>query len=384
MTGAVPLVGFYIATFAVMGAYMAFWPVWLESRGLTKAEIGQVMAAGIFVRAASPWLVQWVERRGSPRQAALLLSTGGLAVFTLFAVAENYWALLALCAVFGGTFWQLFPLTDSIASQVARERYGRLRLFGSGSWMLSTVLAGWLLDGRGTHTVFWLVLVAVVVSMAVATRLPVPNSDPEPAETSTRSPVADLLRDRRFLAMAVGAGMIQASHAGLYSFGSLHWSSIGLSTSTIGWLWAVGPTAEIVLFHFSARFVARWHPVWFGVAGGAAAILRWTIMANAESTPVFVVAQLLHAFTFGATHLAIVNYIRRELPARYAATAQATYVAVGTGAGMGIATLSAGALFESQGAAMFWAMGIVAITGILCLTQARPPRNREFRTEDRL
>src|SRR4051812_50020230 len=41
---------FYAAYFLVIGIQLPFWPLWLENRGLTAAEIGMVLSVALWVR----------------------------------------------------------------------------------------------------------------------------------------------------------------------------------------------------------------------------------------------------------------------------------------------------------------------------------------------
>ena len=41
----------YGAIFAVIGIIMPFWPIWLESKGISPIEIGLILAVGTWSRA---------------------------------------------------------------------------------------------------------------------------------------------------------------------------------------------------------------------------------------------------------------------------------------------------------------------------------------------
>src|SRR5690242_3718427 len=61
---AVRLSVFYAATFAIGGAYMPFFPLWLKARGLDPAWIGIVMTMPTVARiTAVPVVARFAERR---------------------------------------------------------------------------------------------------------------------------------------------------------------------------------------------------------------------------------------------------------------------------------------------------------------------------------
>jgi MFS transporter, PPP family, 3-phenylpropionic acid transporter len=111
--------------------------------------------------------------------------------------------------------------------------------------------------------------------------------------------------------------------------------------------------------------VARLGPVGLLMAAGIAGIVRWGLMALAPSLPVLATVQLLHAFTFGAGHLAAMHFLQRAAPQGLAAAAQSTYSAVGMGLAMGAALLASGPLYAALGAGAYAAMAGLSAAGLL-------------------
>lgn len=68
------------------------------------------------------------------------------------------------------------------------------------------------------------------------------------------------------------------------------------------------------------------------------------------------VVQLLHALTFGASHLVAKYFLAHNVPPGLAATAQGVYGAVAVGAVFGLTMLVAGGLCELVGGAALFAM----------------------------
>jgi PPP family 3-phenylpropionic acid transporter len=50
------------------------------------------------------------------------------------------------------------------------------------------------------------------------------------------------------------------------------------------------------------------------VLGGAAGILRWSLAGMATWLPFVAALQLLHALTFGASHLGAMHFLSRAVP----------------------------------------------------------------------
>ena len=100
------------------------------------------------------------------------------------------------------------------------------------------------------------------------------------------------------------------------------------------------------------------------IAGGAAGIVRWGLMGLVPGLLAAVVLQLLHALTFGATHLGAMNYLSRTVPPDAAASAQALYSGASSGIGSGIVMLGAGALYAEFGGRAYLFMVALSAIGL--------------------
>jgi PPP family 3-phenylpropionic acid transporter len=175
-----------------------------------------------------------------------------------------------------------------------------------------------LLDVIRPQDLIWAIAAAAVAAALVSLRLRPLVAAPS-AETH---PPLPLWRDRAFLALIAAAGLIQASHALYYGFSTIDWTASGFGGSAIGMLWALGVIAEIVLFALSRRLPSALTPRRLLLVGAAGGVLRWSAMALDPPGWSLPLLQLLHAASFGATHLGLIGYIASHAPERYAATAQ--------------------------------------------------------------
>ena len=78
--------------------------------------------------------------------------------------------------------------------------------------------------------------------------------------------------DPAFLLFLGAAAAIQSSHAVYYAFGTLHWRGLGHSEAVIGWLWAEGVIAEILLFAFGSALGSRLSPARLLMVAGFGAL----------------------------------------------------------------------------------------------------------------
>ncbi len=375
---------FYAASFLVVGIQLPFWPVWLAGRGLDAQQIATVFAAAIWAKViATPALGALADRLG--RRRAVMIALAGLAAAAyggLWPVA-GFWAILALNLVAGVAQSALMPLGDSITLAAVRRDgldYGRVRVWGSVSFVVAAIGSGAALAagaraGKAGDQVLLLVLAASAVLFAAC--IGVPAAAPATMRRSRRSALGLLVADRRFWLFVVSAAALQSSHQLYYGFGTLYWRQLGFSDSVIGMLWAEGVVAEIVLFWYSAPFVARLGPLGLMALGGAAGIVRWSLLGLVPGLAMAAVLQLLHAATFGASHLGAMHYLARTVPPGAAASAQSLYAALSAGLGSGLVMLAAGALYAAFGGHAYLFMALLSAAGLAGVLLLRRRLGRE-------
>jgi len=165
-----------------------------------------------------------------------------------------------------------------------------------------------------------------------------------------------------------------------YGFATLHWRAAGLGEAVIGWLWAEGVIAEIVLFTWAAAVLRRLPPLKLLAVAGGLTVLRWAATALSTDLAVLVPVQTLHAASFGAVHLATVYYLRERTPLELQASAQGFYAAIGGALLSGLITPFGGWLYGRTGGQAFWAMAAIALVGAMLAvslirrTESRPAR----------
>jgi len=374
---------FYAASFLVVGIQLPFWPVWLAGRGLDAQEIALVFAAAIWAKViATPLLGALADRLGRRRAVMIVLAASAWAAYAGLWPVAGLWPLLALNLVAGMAQSALMPLGDSITLSAVREEgldYGRIRVWGSVSFILAAVGSGALLAisspggspaAPADDQILLLVLAASAVLVAAC--IAIPSATRRPGITRSRwAALGRLAADRRFWLFVASAAALQSSHQLYYGFGTLYWRELGFSDTVIGGLWAEGVVAEIVLFWYSAPFVARFGPLGLMALGGVAGILRWSLMGVLPGLGAAAGLQLLHALTFGASHLGAMHFLARSVPPGVAASAQSLYAALSAGLGSGLVMLVAGALYAAYGGAAYPFMALLSAAGLVGVWQLR-------------
>jgi MFS transporter, PPP family, 3-phenylpropionic acid transporter len=361
----------YAAFFLFAGIQMPYLPAWLQARGLDASEIGIVLAAPMLIRIlAVPLATRLIDRHAEVQVALAAAATLSAAGYAVMGFGGGFIAILAAYAAVSVVSSPVLPLADSYGLRGLRARgvaYGPVRLWGSVAFILANMAGGVLLSRLGAGHLVWALTATMAATAVAAWRLP---RAPD-AAAAARPASGGLWRSGVFVAVIVGASLIQASHAVLYGFATLQWTMKGLDGTTIGSLWALGVVAEIGLFAVSARLVARVGAIEMILLGGIGAVLRWTAMAFDPPAIVLPVLQCLHGLSFGATHLGAMDVLSRLAHRRGGATAQGDFSAVQGGtfaAAMGVS----GVLVAAFGSAAYFAMAAVAAAGVAIALGARP------------
>jgi PPP family 3-phenylpropionic acid transporter len=184
----------------------------------------------------------------------------------------------------------------------------------------------------------------------------------------------DFWRSPAFLAVAAAAALVQSSHALYYGFSTLDWRAAGLDGRMIGLLWGLGVLAEIVLLALAARLPPALGPIALMAIGATGAAVRWTAMAFDPPAALLPVLQLLHAASFGATHLGTLAFMARAVPRELAATAQGT-VATISGIVSASATGLSGLIYAASGSLAYLVMTAMALIGLACVAFAGRQRS---------
>lgn len=368
----------YAAFFLIVGWHLPLFPVWLTARGLDAAQIGFVLAAMQAVRVfATPAGTRIADRYGSLHGAIVAAAVATVVAIVLLASATGFALVFAAAVMLAFISAPVLPLTDAYGLRGLAQRgksYGPVRLWGSIAFIVASLTGGLLLDRLAPGHLIW-IIVAGNCMLAAATLLLVPQPREKPVQERARG--HSHLRQPAFIAIAAAGSLIQASHAVYYGFATLDWSAKGFGGITIGILWALGVAAEIVLFAFSSRLPKSVGPVALILVGAAGSIVRW--IATAFDPPLALLAplQILHALSFGATHLGTMMFLSRNAPEGGRAAAQGD-IATANGVTMAGASALAGVLYAAGGSHAYVAMAVLAAAGAaFALFATRYPHKAE-------
>ena len=358
------LAAFYFAFFAWVGIVTAYFPPYLAERGLDAAQIAWVLALPPLARIVAPAAWGWIADRTRAQRGIVVLSCAtGAACFALLPAVQGFagiaW-LIAISAVFSAA---ALPLVEAITMRTLAGhsgRYGPIRLWGSIGFIIVVLAGGAWLDIGLAGVLPGAVVVCALACAAIGWTLPDARAH-EPLDAAP-APIG-----KGAVALLLSAFFVAVSHGTLYTFLTLHLQSLGYSGTLIGFLWTLGVLAEIAVFFYLPQLFRRHALSTILMASAALGVLRFQIIGwAADWLALLLVAQVLHAATFGAYHAAAVAAVHRLFAPHAHARGQTLFSSLGYGAGGAAGTLLAGYAWGLAGPGLaFSVSSLAALAGVL-------------------
>lgn len=345
--------GYYGGQFVLIGFQLPFFAGWLAQKNFTPSEIGWITGASLIARLLfGPPIAYWADHQADERRALRIITF----LFALGAAgllfAPGKILIGASAALMMWTFGLLVPLTDTAVLRADRNgwlHYGQTRAAGSGFFVATNVLGGALVARLGVMVVAPAMAVSAALAFVMTFLLPAGAGARGGAKPVSWREAPKLLAHPVFVAVLLSAGLAQGAHAVYYAFSFLRWEQLGYSPLTIGFLWATGVVAEIFLLSSARAMARRLGPMRLLAVGGAAAAIRWFVIALEPPLALLFMVQLLHAGTFACAYLGAIEFLDRATPLRLVNTGMTIMSTTGVGAITGLATVAAGYVWQSFG-----------------------------------
>lgn len=368
----VRLSAYFAAYFLYMGAFVPYFALYLADRGLGAAEIALVLAMPAVARIVAPsYWGMLADRSGAGRAIVILSGVALLAGYTAVRFASGAAQFAAVVLVMSLLAAGALPIVESMtmsALEGRAGRYGPVRLWGSVGFIAGVLGTGVWLDAHSPQSLLDVVVALLGVVVLAAFGLPSARAGAGAARGDVR--LGSMLRRSDVLAFLAACACMAAAHGPLYGFFSLYAEAAGYRKSVIGSLWTLGVVAEIAVFMAWPRLAARYSLRALLVASFACAVVRFAMIGWGIRVPaLLVVAQILHAATFGVYHAAAVSAVHRLFPGGLQASGQSLFSSLAYGLGGGAGMLAAGWVWDAFGAAACFALGsLFALAGASLVT----------------
>lgn len=354
----------YFVLCAALGVLFTYWPPYLQTIGLSSAEIGGIVAVSLIGRTVSPYVFGWWTDRSGRIVRNMFIAALLATLFFALSLFEPAYALLALIIFVFSFFWgSLLPQVDTLIMMnlgKAPEHYSLLRLWGSVGFIVSVVGVVPILGAYGFASVPWTILALCVLSCAL-----IPGVKGRHLEPIASAPIYKTLVRPEVSLLLLLCFLVQLSHGPYYAFFSIYLQQQGYGNLAISSMWSLGVLAEVAIFLISGRMLVATGVIKLLALSMILTAARWILTALfADQPAILAFAQLLHAFSFGVYHIAAIELIRQWFPGRLQARGQALYTSISFGLGSAIGSYVTGYFWDDLGGRIYL---ISAVLALICL-----------------
>jgi PPP family 3-phenylpropionic acid transporter len=327
--------------------------------GYSASDIGVIFAAGPLVR----FLLPFAFTRGlkidikSFNIALLFMLVSSIGFYNSL---ENFYALVISNIGLGIGLSLVLPYIELISlNSIGKERYGKIRLFGSVGFVLVALVLVKFLSAPIVAlnyliaTTFFTVLVAFFI---------VRDSK---IKTNINKHVQNDINLFGDWKLWLGLTLMQVSFGSYYNFFTIYETDFGVSLNTTIYLWSFGVFAEIVMLYFQGRFLKNNLLLILQITTFASAIRWFLLYTFPENLVVLFFAQSIHALSFALFHSASISYL--YFTYKHKALAQQFFSGITYGLGGFSGALLAGYIYELYPRELFLSSSFIALLSSIFL-----------------
>ena len=365
------LSSFYFIYFAALGVFVPYWTVYLaDVKGFSALQIGEIMALFMGTKVLAPLVWGWlVDHHGQRLRWIQLASFLTILCFALVYQATSFLDYLLLVAGFG-FFWNA-PLPQFEALTLNHlglhvKRYSAIRLWGSIGFILAVISLPLLINRYGLTVVLHVQLL-LFIAIFLSTWLVSDKTPVAAPHLQAKVSLTDILKHPSISLWLAACVLQQASHGAYYNFLSLYLADVGYNAWLISSLWALGVLAEVLLFLLMSPLMHKFGAERLFVLALGLTALRWLVLGEfVQTLPLLILAQLLHAATYGLFHASAIHIVHHIFPSALQGRGQALYSGVSYGLGGALGSLVSGYTWHQFGAAQsFYVSSILVTLGLV-------------------
>jgi len=357
----------YFFYFAILGLISPYLSVYLDGKGFSSLELGEIFAFLTATKIVAPSL--WAILADKTGQQLLIIRLGALLAFLSFMLLfwlDSYWPISFSLALFSLFWTAILPQLEVFTLNSVRRSskiYARIRLWGSIGFIALAIFTGQIMEYyeqpglSSTFTSAFVVIGCVILLCLLISTITIkPQRIVNKAQIKALA-LKDKLLTPRFIIFFVAGVLLQISFGPYYGFFALFLRDLAYSGFIVGLLISLGVVAEILVFIFASSFFKSFSLKALLIFSLFVTAFRWFIVAlYAESIWLLALTQLMHAASFALFHSASMIFISNHFTACQQSRGQAVYLGGVYGVGGAIGAYVAGAL---------WLDGLGASTAFL-------------------
>jgi len=350
---AILLATFYFFYFAIVGVYIIFMPKVLAMSGYSASEIGIIFAAGPMVRFILPFaFTRGFKLNATSFNMALIIMI--LSAISFYLSLGSFYRLLFSNIGLGIGMSLILPYIELISlGHIGKERYGKIRLFGSVGFVLVALVLVKFLNEANIALTFLLSLTFLSAFLGYYI-VKITHKIQEKVEETAHD--INLLADWK---LWLGLTLMQVSFGPFYNFFTIYETDYGISLDMTIYLWSFGVVVEILMLYFQGRLLRGNLLLILQITTLASAFRWFLVFAFAENLTILFFSQSLHALSFALFHSAAISYLFHLY--KHKSLAQQFFSGITYGLGGFSGALLAGYIYELYPKYLFLSATILAL-----------------------
>ena len=361
---------FYFFYYFFVGLFVPYWGLYLQSKSFSAFQIGILLSLFQISRIFAPnfwgWLADHTNKRAKwIRLASFIGCLGYIGIFW----ADSFFLIFLVMMSMSLFTSSTIPLAESLTlSHVASSNasYSNIRLWGSVGFIIASFFLGILIDIYNVNVLVWALLFTQLIILFLS--FSIPDKKFELIGDTKRS-IWKVLKKPEVIALLIGCALMVSSHGLLYNFYSIFLKEQGYSSSLIGILWSIGVIFEIFIFVLMPKILRKYNFKEVLLISLFLAVIRFFLIGHyVDILWILILAQILHAATFGSFHVASVELVSVHFNKEHHSRGQSIYNSITYGLGGTIGGLGGGLMIDQYGAAStFMFSSVLPLIGFIVI-----------------
>ena len=358
---------YYFIYYGAVAFLFPFLALFYKAQGLTGSQIGLLAAVSPLISFfGAPLWNGAADATHRHKLVAVLANLGVVTIAFIFPSLATFGGMFLMICLYSFFNAPTGSLADSAVMVLLgdrKERYGRIRLWGTVGYGVVAPLASLVIGRYGVRWAFWGYALIMVGGLLVILLLPFRQSH---SNGSFLGGMRLLFSHRAwmlFLLMVLIAGAGMATYNNYFL---VYMQSLGASSALMGLALTIATASEIPAMFFSDRILRRFGARGMLIIAMSVIGLRFLAYSITSASWVVLLIQVVHGLTFAAIYTAGVYFADQVAPPGMKATAQGMFNGTLMGFGAAAGGLLGGVLMDRFSPSIMYAgVGGLVLVGLL-------------------
>ncbi|MDF2922868.1 MAG: transporter [Paenibacillaceae bacterium] len=346
---------FSFSYFMTMALVISFFPLYYDSLGFSKLQIGSLYSIGPAVGIVSNLVWGLLSDRFQTLKKTIIAVLFGQLVMVLLLFNTDVYSIMFVI-VTGFYFFQT-PLNGLNDSQIllhvkeTGKSYASFRMWGSMGFAIAAVLCGVVLTQLGIGILGGLAIGSVSLSLILSFCLKDRKAGMKKMELGG---VWKVVLRGRFLWFLVLVLVMSVSHRANDGFLSTYMKELGATRDLVGYAWMTSALSEVPILFYLSKYGHKYRELPLLGVACAVYFLRFLLMSVVDGPWWVIPIQTLHSLSFGIFLVTAFRYLQQLVPDEYRATGQAVFNMTWSGCAGLISGFAGGRIYDAWGGASLY------------------------------